>query len=292
MTIAENQAQNGAIRDTLEQPLPLLPLRSGMVLPGSVVTLPVGRRRSRALAEAVSVDGRIAIGIQKDPGVQEPELTDLHPVGVIARVRQKTRRGERGVLLLVEGIERVRLVELAGREPYLRVTSAPLAELRADHEEARVLADTLRHELAEHGTGDRAFAQMLQQTEEPGRLANRLAVWIDAPQELRVEVLVELDIVARLRKVIELVGKARASAEMREAIESEVRRELGKSQKEVVLREQLKAIKKQLGEGRRRGPRRCASGSRRPTSPTRCASTSSASCAGSTRWARNSAETP
>src|SRR5690606_19137280 len=90
---------------------------------------------------------------------------------------------------------------------------------------------------------------MLEQTAEPGRLADRLTVWIDAPHELRVEILHELDVVARLRKVIELIGKARASAELRETIDSEVPRELGKSQKEVVLREQLKAIKKQLGEG-------------------------------------------
>ncbi|HEY8427198.1 MAG TPA: endopeptidase La [Sandaracinaceae bacterium] len=235
--------------DLFEQPLPLLPLRSGIVLPGSVVTLPVGRRRSRALAQAVSLDGLIAVGVQRDPSVADPGLEDLHPVGVVARVKQKTDRGERGILLLVEGLVRFRPLELLEREPFLRVRGEPLAEERADSPEALMIADSLRRQLlAEHGAGDRAFAHMLEQTAEPGRLADRLTVWIDAPHELRVEILHELDVVARLRKVIELIGKARASAELRETIDSEVRRELGKSQKEVVLREQLKAIKKQLGE--------------------------------------------
>jgi ATP-dependent Lon protease len=235
--------------DVLAQPIPLLPLRSGIVLPGSVVTLPVGRRRSRALAEAVPVDGFVAVGIQKDSTINDPTLDDLHPVFVLARVRQKSERGDRGILLLVEGVARFRAVELVGREPYLRVRGELLDELRGSGEEASLLAAALREKLTtDHGATDRTFAQMLREAIDPGRLADRLAVWIDAPHELRVEILLETDVPSRLRRVMELVGKAKASAELRDAIDSEVRRELGKSQKEVVLREQLKAIKKQLGD--------------------------------------------
>ncbi len=235
--------------DLFEQPLPLLPLRSGIVLPGSVVTLPVGRRRSRALADAVPVDGLIAVAVQKDPALHEPTLEDLHPVGVIARVRQKTERSDRGVLLLVEGLSRFRPIELIAREPFLRVRGGALREFNADNQEATMLADSLRRQLVtEHELGDRAFAQMVQQTVDPGRLADRLAVWVDAPHESRVEILLELDVVVRLRKVVELLGRARAASELRQSIDSEVRRELGKSQKEVVLREQLRAIKKELGD--------------------------------------------
>src|SRR5690606_4860491 len=125
--------------DLLTEPLPLLPLRSGIVLPGSVVTLPVGRRRSRALAEAVPVDGYLAVGVQKDASINDPSLDDLHPVFVLARVRQKSERGERGILLLVEGVERLRAIELVGREPYLRLRAAALPELRSDTDEAKLL---------------------------------------------------------------------------------------------------------------------------------------------------------
>jgi ATP-dependent Lon protease len=151
--------------------------------------------------------------------------------------------------LLVEGVTRFRALELVGREPYLRVRGELLPELRGTGEEASLLAAALREKLAsDHGVADRTFAQMLRETTDPGRLADRLAVWIDAPHELRIEILLETDVPSRLRRVMELVGKAKASAELRDAIDSEVRRELGKSQKEVVLREQLRAIKKQLGD--------------------------------------------
>jgi ATP-dependent Lon protease len=248
MTTDKHRA-HGASPETIEQVLPLLPLRSGIVLPGSVVTLPVGRRRSRALAEAVPVDSLIAVAIQKDPAIHEPGLDDLQPVAVLARVRQKTERGDRGMLLLVEGVSRFRPLTVLERDPFLRVRGVVSGELNGDSEEALFLADSLRRQLsAEHEASDRSFSQMLRETVEPGRLADRLAVWIDAPHESKVDVMLQLDVVSRLRKVMELVGKARATAELRESIDSEVRRELGRSQKEVVLREQLRAIKKQLGD--------------------------------------------
>ena len=134
-------------KSLLDLPLPLLPLRSGIVLPGSVVSLPVGRMRSRALAETVPLDGVVALAVQKNPSQTDPELGDLHEVGVIARVRQKTDRGDRGILLLVEGLARFRPLEIVGREPYLRVRGEVLDELRADSDEAKELASTLRKQL-------------------------------------------------------------------------------------------------------------------------------------------------
>jgi ATP-dependent Lon protease len=229
--------------------LPLLPLRRGLVLPGSIVTLPVGRRRSRALADAVPVDDRFVIAIQKDGAVDEPGFEDLHPVGVVARVRQKNDAGRRGVILLVEGVERVRLLGLAGKEPHLSAFVEPLAEIDADSEEAQILARSLREQLlSDESLGDKSLRLVLEQTEEPGRLADRLAVMIDTSHDGAVDVLCEIDVVARLRLVLDLVAKARASSELRDSIDSEVRQQLGKNQKEAVLREQLRAIQKQLGD--------------------------------------------
>ena len=235
--------------ESFERPLPLLPLRSGMVLPGAFVSLPIGRRRSRALADAVPVGGTFIVGVQRDPSEKDPRLDDLHSVGVRVRVKQKSERGNRGVLVLVEGIERCRLVSLEGEEPYLRVHAEPLAELDADAPEAEALARSLRDRLLEMNMGDRAFKALLDGEKDPSRFADRLAVMIDAAGEGRIDVLLELDVVERLRLVVDLVAKARAAAELRESIDSEVRQSLGKNQKEAVLREQLKAIQKQLGGG-------------------------------------------
>lgn len=231
-----------------EHPLPLLALRSGVVLPGSFVTLPVGRRRSRALAEAARVDSRIVLGLQRDASVDEPTLEDLYPMGVVARVKQKNDRGSRGLLLLVEGVERVRLDTIVGDEPYLRVEVEAVEEKNANTEEAQLLASSLREVvLADFDVDEGSFRRALEEDSDPGHLADRIAAMTDTPPEQRLEILFEADVVARLRAVTELLGKARASAELRETIDSEVRHELGKSQKEVVLREQLKAIQKQLG---------------------------------------------
>jgi ATP-dependent Lon protease len=148
--------------DIYDRSLPLLPLRSGLVLPGSFVTLPVGRRRSRALANAMKIDGYLVLGVQKDGTVDEPGLDDLHAVGVLARVKQKNDRGQRGVLLLVEGVERVRLVRMDVTEPFLRVDAQPLGEINADSAEATALAKSLREQLLADGElGDRSFRMVL-----------------------------------------------------------------------------------------------------------------------------------
>ncbi|MBX3273160.1 MAG: endopeptidase La [Sandaracinaceae bacterium] len=220
-----------------------------MVLPGALTTLPVGRARSRALVAATPVDALVLLAVQRDPSVSEPTRDDLHDVAVLARLKQKNERNGRPSLVLVEGIERVRLLELVDEAPFVRARCEPIAELDADTTETDALAASLRKQILDAPElGDASLRRMVEQTREPGLLADRLAASIDAPAELRVDILLELDVPARLRKVIELLAKARAAADVRERIDSEVRRELGKSQREAVLRQQLEAIKKELGD--------------------------------------------
>jgi len=237
-------------RNVHERPLPLLPLRSGMVLPGALVTLPVGRTRSRALVRAVDHDDLVLLAVQKDASVAEPTREDLHDIAVLAQVRQKTERsGGRAALLLVEGIERVRLLELVTEQPYLRARTELVPEIGADSDTTEALADSLRKQLLDAPElGDASLRRMLEQTRDPSRLADRIVSSIEAPAELRVAALLELDVEARLRLAMDMIAKARAAAAMREKIDSEVRKELGKNQREAVLRQQLQAIKKELGD--------------------------------------------
>ncbi|MEZ4338002.1 MAG: endopeptidase La [Sandaracinaceae bacterium] len=228
-----------------------MPLRSGMVLPGALTTLPVGRPRSRALVQGTPVDGLVLLAVQKDPSISTPRREDLHDVAVLARIKQKNERNGRASLVLVEGIERVRLLELVDETPYIRARSEAIAELNADTLEAEALAGSLRQQLLEASDlGEASLRRMLEQTRDPSLLGDRIAGSVDAPSEVRVEILLELDVEARLRRVIDLLAKARAAADVREKIDSEVRRELGKNQREAVLRQQLEAIKKELGESK------------------------------------------
>ncbi|WP_075097723.1 endopeptidase La [Sandaracinus amylolyticus] len=231
-----------------ESPLPLLPLRHGVVLPGRVTTIPVGRPRSRALADALRPGDRVLLAVQRDPSQEDPSLADLHPIATLARVTDKTDRGSRGVILVVEPTSRYRLISLLQTVPYW-TARAELAEETSGGDEAQILATALRDHLRELAPGDSQLHELLRETRDPAVLADRVAAWMDTDDAKKTEVLLQLDVTARLRRVAELINEARAKAELRSKIDGEVRKELGKHQKEAMLRQQLRAIQKELGEG-------------------------------------------
>src|SRR5687767_5013093 len=124
----------------IETPLPLLPLRHGVVLPGRVTTIPVGRPRARVLAETLRPGDHVLLAVQRDPAVEDPTLADLHPIATVARVTDKTDRGSRGVVLVVDAQSRVQLRAMVQSLPYwiarfdaaIEVDGGTEAELLAD----------------------------------------------------------------------------------------------------------------------------------------------------------------
>ena len=231
-----------------ETVVPLLPLRHGVVLPGRVTTIPVGRPRSRALADSLQRGDHVLLAVQRDPVHEDPALVDLHPVATLARVTDKTDRGARGVILVVEPMARWRLLSLTQSVPFWIARAEPADEIPGG-DEAEVLATSLREHLRELAPGDSQLHESLREARDPGKLADLVAAWLDTDDAKKAEVLLQLDVVGRLRRVAELIHEARAKAELRSKIDSEVRKELGKHQKEAMLRTQLRAIQKELGEG-------------------------------------------
>ena len=234
-----NQTSNG--RDW-----PLLPLRRGVILPGRLSSLPVGRDKTRALARSLGRDDEVLIAVQHDPAVVDPAAADLHPVAILARVKDKVDRGRRGQVLVVEGTERVMLGELTAHSPFWRARCEPASDVDASSDEARALADALRTRLAELGV-DKALLESLPGL-APGQLADVVGGWLEVPSAAKVELLRERSVPARLRRVAELIAQAKESAELKSRVDSEVRKQLSKHQKEQLLRQQLKAIQKELGE--------------------------------------------
>ncbi|MCB9700439.1 MAG: endopeptidase La [Myxococcales bacterium] len=236
---------------------PLLPLRNGVLFPGTVITIPVGRTRSVALAETlVPGESIIGVAVQRDPRTNDPELADLHTVGTYARVRQVNRAGERSFHIVVEGLARFELRELLHGKPFHLADGAPLTDEVSDPVEARALADALSEQadarlpkLAPevHATLGQ-WANLLGRTRDPGTVADRLAAALNLDTEKEVQVLLTRDVAQRLRLVTGLVSEAVTLAEVRRKIDSEVRRGFSNHQREVVLRQQLKAIQKELGE--------------------------------------------
>jgi ATP-dependent Lon protease len=227
---------------------PFLPLRQGVTLPGAVTPIPVGRERSLALVDALAVGDRLVVGVQFDPRTEEPTIAEVHPIGVIGIVRDRRPRGRRGGALLFEALERVNLTDLRRKGSHWETRIDAVQEVNANSAEAKARADSLRRvlrELAEEPT----IKTIVDETRDPGLLADRVAGLLDLPGERKIEVLRALDVEARLTLVTGLLQEVRARTELREKIDSEVRKGFSEQQREAVLRQQLRAIQKELGEG-------------------------------------------
>ncbi len=233
------------------QPLPLLPLRDGVLLPGTIATIPVGRPASVALVNATTIGGLVAVGVQRDASVTDPGLADLHEIAVLARIA-KVQRMPRGYQVTLEGMARIQLRELQQTVPHLVATTQGLLERADDDLAARELLEALRSELAEvkenaSGVFARAIDSILEE-KDPGRLADRVAAAMGLPVAREVQVLLAVDVGARIEEVLKLVVEQRTAGEVRQKIDTEVRKEFQKGQKEAILREQMKAIKRELGD--------------------------------------------
>jgi ATP-dependent Lon protease len=232
--------------------LPLLPLRQGSLLPGTSTAFAVGRSQSLALASALHDGDQVVVALQRDPEVTDPGDGDLHPAATLARVVRRFRGPDGTLRLALHGEQRATLRRLVEREPFWRAEVTVERETSADTAEAVALAGVLRDRLAEllDGSGEELL-QKLDAPEvvaHPGLRADLVATALGLPAERTAQVLAELDVVRRLRLVLELLLEARELAALKERLDREVGRELGKAQREHLLRQRLDAIRKELGE--------------------------------------------
>jgi ATP-dependent Lon protease len=230
-------------------PASVLPLRTGVLFPGTTLTFAVGRPRSVALVRNLHPGDVIVTLTQRDPRVADLGAEDLYGFGTYARVKAVTRRADHEYELSLEGLGRGRLDKLDGSGPFYTAEVTHLAETEADSVEAKELTRALGaavRELVSDAGG--ALAALDLDEAHPSSFADRIGAFIDLPTELEIELLGEPDVVSRIRLLVKRIGEARAQAEVRSKIESEVKKELGKNQREHVLREQMRAIKKELGD--------------------------------------------
>ena len=234
-----------------QTPLPLLPLRDGVLFPGTVVPIPVGRASSLALARSVEPGALVIVGVQTDPSEVDPDLNDLVPMATLARVHRAQVQGERAGQLLVEGVARVRFSSLDQRAPFLKVTAVAVDEPVGDPAEMHLHEAALKAQIEEMKdqlpTALQQLAVSLLAESDPSRLADRVAGALGADRETEVTVLCTLDVAERLKLVLKLLVEAHTVSEVKSKIEDDVRSQLKKGQREAFLREQLRAIQKELG---------------------------------------------
>ncbi len=133
-------------------PFPLLPLRRGVLFPGTAITLPMGRKQSLELINALEPNAIIGVGVQRDPQVLNPGLADLFPVGTYARVRQVLRTGGREARVVVEGLARFKHESITQTEPFWKAAGELIEEKVENAAEASALAEALVDSLKELGT--------------------------------------------------------------------------------------------------------------------------------------------
>lgn len=234
--------------------LPVLPIRNAVLFPGAVAPFDVGREKSVALVEDLDNLGSpvIAIFAQRDPATDDPGFDDLYPVGCAARVLKALKHSSGNYSLILQGLSRIRLESLTQTAPYLKAKVARLELPAIEDVEAEALAMSLR-EIAKQVIQlmpelPREAASLVDSVQEPGALADLVSANLDAPVEEKAQLIETVDIKERIRKVLRLLTRQLEVLKMRDRINSQIKEEMGKNQREYVLRQQLKAIKEELGE--------------------------------------------
>jgi ATP-dependent Lon protease len=234
--------------------LPVLPIRNAVLFPGNVAPFDVGREKSVALVEDVdNLPGPvIAIFAQRDPSTDDPGAEDLYPVGCAARVLKALKHSSGNYSLILQGVTRIRMEHVITHTPYLKAKIKRLDEPVTEDVEAEALAMSLR-DIAKQVIQlmpelPREAASLIDSIQAPGALADLVAANLDAPVEEKATLIETIDVKDRIRKVLRLLTRQLEILKMRERINSQIKEEMGKNQREYVLRQQLKAIKEELGE--------------------------------------------
>src|ERR1700677_1576966 len=234
--------------------LPVLPIRNAVLFPGAVAPFDVGREKSVALVEDVDnlSSPVIAIFAQKDPATDDPGAEDLHTVGCAARVLKALTHSSGNYSLILQGLTRIKLDEVTQTGPYLKAKVKRLEEAGLDDDEAEALSMSLR-DIAKQVIQlmpelPREAGSLIDSIQAPGALADLVAANLDAPVEEKAGLLETVEVKERIRKVLRLLTRQLEILKMRERINSQIKEEMGKNQREYVLRQQLKAIKEELGE--------------------------------------------
>jgi ATP-dependent Lon protease len=233
--------------------LPILPLRNSVFFPGAVMPLTIGRAKTiRLIEEATRENSLLGIVTQRAPEIDDPTPDDLYEIGTAARIIKLARTGKDGFNIVVEGISRFRVDEITQEEPFFTSKITPLLDEGNGDVEVEALALNLKNtarEVIDLLPEIPVMAkQLLESIQAPGHLADLITANIDATIEEKQEVLEAVHLKLRLKRVLELLSRQFEVMKLSNKINSQVKGEMSKTQREYYLRQQLKAIKEELGD--------------------------------------------
>ncbi|MEE8574927.1 MAG: endopeptidase La [Thermodesulfobacteriota bacterium] len=235
--------------------LPLLPVRDVIIFPYMIVPLFVSREKSiNAVDAALTSDRLVFMATQKDVANDEPDQDDLYQIGTVGMIMRMLKVPDGRVKILVQGLMRGRVEEYTQKQPFFQVKLEKIEEvsLAKPSLEVEALMRTVREQLEKLASMGKAvfpeIMMVLESIEDPGRLADLVASNLGLKVEDGHQVLETLDPVARLRCVNEFLIKELQVMQMQVKIQSQAKEEMDKTQREYYLREQLRAIKTELGD--------------------------------------------
>jgi ATP-dependent Lon protease len=236
------------------QTIPVLPLRGTVIFPGLTAPIAAGRPGTlRAIESALKAD-RLVFAVAQRDNTDEPSPDILYSMGVIARIGQ-IQRGLGGVQLLLQGEQRATALQYNMTDGYLSAVIVPAEEMSpvdANDPAFTALQKETRERAAElgerRGLPEEVVHQVLDAVTEPGKFADLVAGYIELPVPEKQGLLETLSVEERLRRVLVHVQRQVGLLEAQEDIKSQVQEELGERQREMYLREQMKAIQKELGD--------------------------------------------
>ena len=236
------------------QRLPVLPLKETVVFPESMTPLAVGQERSvKLIDDVVSGERMLALFTVRNPEVETPGWEDLYEVGTVAVVHKMIKVPDGTLRVLVQGVQRVRLVEHAEEEPYLVAELEDLPDVIPDSPEVEALTRNVQQQFAEIIGMTPYLPEELQlaaaNVDDPSALTHLIASTLRLKTEERQELLETMNVEDRLRRISLILGRELEMSELGSKIQSQVASEIDKGQREFLLRQQLKAIQDELGEG-------------------------------------------
>jgi ATP-dependent Lon protease len=235
--------------------LAILPLRGTVLLPHAILPLGAGRPSSiRLIEEAVQAGRLVGAVMQRDPKEDAPGPEGLHPVGTVTVIHKAVKQADGSLRVIVQGLGRFRVLEILERAPFLRARVQAIEEQTPEADlELEALVRSVRSLFEKvvalsPGLPDELIT-VVGHTDDPGALADLIAASLPTlANDLKQELLETLDVRLRLQKLAGALAKEADVLELGSKIQSEVQSEVSKTQREYYLREQLKAIQKELGE--------------------------------------------
>jgi len=235
--------------------LPVLPVRDIVLFPGAVLPLPIGRETSLALVNSLQGEDKI-IGVvaQLDPRVDDPNPADLHAVGTAAKLHKTVKMPNGNMVIFLEGLQRIRVQEVISLRPYMRarveqqpdIAGPSDSELQALERNAQAL---FKEVVSRSPQLSDDLQTVVMNIDDPGRLADFIAGMLPSLNTLiRQELLETASVRKRLETLIRELSKELEVLELKNKIQEQVQEQVSQSQREYLLREQMKAIQKELGE--------------------------------------------